>query len=47
MLLCVLYIAMCDWILETDQIVTLNHYIGPANDYTRTLHVHSAITRLG
>ena len=35
------------WI--TDQIVTLGlfHFIGPANGYTCTLHIHSAIIRLG
>ena len=34
---------------KTDQIVTLGlfHFIGPANGYTRTLHIYSAITRLG
>ena len=34
---------------KTDQIVTLGlfHFIGPANSYTCTLHIHSAITRLG
>ena len=35
---------------KTDQIVTLGlfHFIGPANGYTHTLHIHhSAITRLG
>ena len=34
---------------KTDQIVTLGlfHFIGPANGYTCTLHIHSAITRLG
>ena len=39
---------ICDWILETDQIVTLGlfHYIGPANSYTHTLPIHSGITRL-
>ena len=33
---------------KTDQIVTLGlfHFIGPANGYTCTLHIHSAITRL-
>ena len=40
---------ICDWILENWQIVTLGlfHFIGPANGYTCTLHIHSAITRLG
>ena len=35
------------WI--TYRIVTLGlfHFIGPANGYTCTLHIHSAITRLG
>ena len=35
--------------LKTDQIVTLSlfHFIGTANGHTRTLHKHSAITRLG
>ena len=34
---------------KTDQIVTLGlfHFIGPANGYTCTLHIHGAITRLG
>ena len=34
---------------KTDQIVRLGlfHFIGPANGYTYTLHIHSAITRLG
>ena len=33
---------------RTDQIVTLGlfHFIGPADDYFCTLHIHSAITRL-
>ena len=34
---------------KTDWIVTLGlfHFIGPADGYTCTLHIHSAITRLG
>ena len=34
--------------LKTNQIVTLGlfHFIGSANGYTCTLHIHSAITRL-
>ena len=34
---------------KTDQIVTLGlfHFIGPANGYTHTLHIHTAIIRLG
>ena len=34
---------------KTDQIVTLGlfHFIGPANAHTRTLHIHSAITKFG
>ena len=34
---------------KTDQIITLGliHFIGPANGHTHTLHIHSAITRLG
>ena len=34
---------------KADQIVTLGlfHFIGPANGYTCTLHIHNAITRLG
>ena len=34
---------------KTDRIVTLGllHFIGPANSYTCTLHIQSAITRLG
>ena len=33
---------------KTDRIVTLGlfHFIGPANGYTCTLHIHSAVTRL-
>ena len=31
---------------KIDQIVTLD-FIGPANSYTHTLPIHSAITRLG
>ena len=38
-----------DWILKTNWFVTLGlfHFIGPANGYTCTLHIHSVITRLG
>ena len=34
---------------KTDRIVTLGlfHVIGPAKGHTRTLHIRSAITRLG
>ena len=34
---------------KTDRIVTLGlfHFIGPANGYTHTLHIHTAIVRLG
>ena len=34
---------------KTDRIVTLGlfHFIGPANGYTCTLHIHSVITGLG
>ena len=34
---------------KTDRIVTLGifHFIDPANGYTCTLHIHSAITRFG
>ena len=34
---------------KTDQIIILGlfHFIGPANGYTCTLHIHSAITGLG
>ena len=34
---------------KTNRIVTLGlfHFIGPANGYTCTLHMHSTITRLG
>ena len=34
---------------KTDQIVTLGlfQFIGPPNGYTHTLHIHSAITRVG
>ena len=52
MYVCVLVCAcMCTCVTvfwKTDQIVTqgLFHYIGPANSYTHTLPIHSAITRL-
>ena len=34
---------------KTDQNVTLGlfHFIGPANGYTHTLQIHTAIVRLG
>ena len=34
---------------KTDRIVTLGlfHFIGPANGYTHTLHIRTAIIRLG
>ena len=34
---------------KTNQIVTLSlfHFIGPTNGYTRTLHIHSASIRFG
>ena len=34
---------------KTDRNVTLGlfHFIGPANAYTHTLHIHTAIIRLG
>ena len=32
-----------DWIVTLD----LFHFIGPANGYTCTLHIHNAINRLG
>ena len=40
---------MCDWILENRPNVTLGlfHFIGPANAYTHTLHIRTAIIRLG
>ena len=46
---CFIVISICDWILETDRIVTLGlfHFIGPPNGYTCTLYIHSATTRLG
>ena len=33
---------------KTDRIVTLGlfHFIGPANGYTHTLHIHTVIIRL-
>ena len=42
---------ICDWILEKrpnchTRPIPIN-FIVPANDYTSTLHIHSAITRLG
>ena len=36
---------ICDWILE-NQLKCQFHFIGPANSYTHTLPIHSAITRL-
>ena len=40
--------SICDWILETNQIVTLGlfHFVGSANSYTHTLSMHSGINRL-
>ena len=40
--------SMFTWPWKTEQIVRLGlfHLIGPANDYTNTLLIHSAITRL-
>ena len=37
------FLNKCDWILETDQIVTVGlfHFIGPANGYIRTLHIYT------
>ena len=42
-------IAIVTGFWKTDQTATLGlfHFIGPANSYTCTLHIHSAITRLG
>ena len=40
---------ICDWNLENRpncHTIGLFHYIGPANDYTCTLHIYSAIIRL-
>ena len=39
--------SICDWILETDQIVMLGlfQFIGPADSYTHTVHVHCCIDR--
>ena len=33
---------------KTERVITLGifHFIGPANGYTCTLHIHNAITRL-
>ena len=52
--ICIIYISTTKLIYvtgfwKTDQLVTLGpfHFIGPANGYTHTLHIHSAITRLG
>ena len=36
---------ICDWTLEI-AILGQFHFIGPANSYTHTLPIHSAITRL-
>ena len=46
------YVCICIYVTgfwKTEQIVTLGlfHFIGPANGYTCTLHIHSVITRLG
>ena len=42
----ILYYVTGFW--KTDQNITLDlfHFIGPANAYTHTLSIHSAITRL-
>ena len=42
-------VAICDWILKTDQKVILGlfHFISPANSYTHMLPIYSDITRLG
>ena len=41
--MCVTGFWKADWIAT----LGLIHFIGPANGYTSTLHIHSAITRLG
>ena len=45
-----IYIIYVTGFWKIDQIVTLaiglSHFIGTANGYTCTLHIHSAITRL-
>ena len=33
------------WKIEQSVTLGLFHFIGPANGYTCTLHIHSAITR--
>ena len=45
------YTHVCTYVTgfwKTDQIVTLGlfHFIGPANSYSHTLHIHTAIIRL-
>ena len=35
------------WKTNQTVILDLFHFIGPANDHTRTLYIHSVITRLG
>ena len=44
----ILYVHICDWILETDRNVTLGqlHFLGPANSHTHTLSIHCCNTRL-
>ena len=44
-----MYIIYVTGFWKTDRIVTLGlfHFIGPANGYTHTLHIHTAIIRLG
>ena len=47
---CVCVVCVCvTGFWKTDRIVTLGlfHFIGPANGYTYTLHIHNAIIRLG
>ena len=47
-----MYVCVCVYVTglwKTDRIVTLSlfHFIGPANGYTYTLHIHTTIIRLG
>ena len=47
-----MYVCVCMHVTgfwKTDQSVTLGlfHFIDPANGYTHTLHINSAITRFG
>ena len=38
---------MTEWMTDRNVTLGLFHFIGPANGYTHTLHIHTAIVRLG